>query len=295
MDGKGRKWMALLLSLVLIGGSIFMADGTTLAAAKINYKKITLAAGQSKKLKVSGVKGKVTWKSSKKSVVTVNKKGKITAKKKGTAVITARTAGGKKFRCRVTVTKKKKAKSGKILVAYYSMPENVKTEGLDAITSASVLVQDGKTTGSVQYMAQIIGDNTGGDLFRIETEKKYPGKHSDLTEYASDELEKDTRPKLSTHVKDMAQYDVIFLGFPNWWFDVPRPVCSFLDGYDLSGKTIIPFCSHAGYDYSECIKTVKKLEPKADVTTKPFAANQDTYKKFESKIRAWLKEIGYKK
>jgi putative NADPH-quinone reductase len=73
------------------------------------------------------------------------------------------------------------------------------------------------------------------------------------------------RPALKIHVSNMAQYDVILLGYPNWWTSIPAPIASFLDEYDLAGKTIIPFCSHGGGRFGQSLTAITKLEPSAKI------------------------------
>ena len=92
-------------------------------------------------------------------------------------------------------------------------------------------------------MADWIAEETGGDLFRILTEEPYGDDFDSTASRAQTELNNETRPALSTHIDPevMAGYDVIYLGFPVWWYDLPTPVWSFLEEYDLSGKNIIPF------------------------------------------------------
>ena len=99
--------------------------------------------------------------------------------------------------------------------------------------------------GAVEYLADLIADHTGGDIFRIETVQQYPLNHEPLVDQASEEQDAGARPKLSTELRDAGQYDVIFLGYPIWWGEMPMPLYSFLEEYDFSGKTIIPFCTSA--------------------------------------------------
>lgn len=119
-------------------------------------------------------------------------------------------------------------------------------DSVDAISSASVNIRDGELVGNMQYLAEFIGTETDGDLFQIITEKEYPTDYRDTTDLASVEQSNNERPALTSHVENMDQYDVIFLGYPNWWGTLPQAVVTFLEEYDFSGKTIIPYCSHGG-------------------------------------------------
>lgn len=113
---------------------------------------------------------------------------------------------------------------GKVLVAYFSW------------------------SGNGQQMAGWIAEETGGELFRILPEESYGEDYEACADRAKNELDNEIRPELSSHIDAdiMAQYDVIYLGFPVWWYDLPMPVWTFLEEYDLEGKTVIPFFSHNG-------------------------------------------------
>ena len=144
-------------------------------------------------------------------------------------------------------TAKTLAEGHKILVAYFTRAENITVDpAVDAVASAGINL-DGKTvTGNVQYLADMIADAAGGDLFSIRTQESYPTGYRETTDLARTEQNQNARPALAAHVEDFDQYDVIFLGYPNWWGAIPQAVCSFLEEYDFSGKTIIPFASHEG-------------------------------------------------
>lgn len=103
---------------------------------------------------------------------------------------------------------------GSILIAYFSVPEDVDTDGADAIAGASIVVKDGEKLGNVQYIAQTIQETIGGDLFRIETVQQYPLDHETLVNQASDEQAADARPELASHIENPEQYDTIILGYP---------------------------------------------------------------------------------
>lgn len=113
---------------------------------------------------------------------------------------------------------------GKVLVAYFSVPE---TDGVDASSGASRLVSDGKLQGNTEYVATVIREATGGDLFEIKTVHTYPGTHKELIDAAKKESDEDARPALATHIKNLNEYDVVFVGFPNWWYDMPQPLYTF--------------------------------------------------------------------
>lgn len=113
---------------------------------------------------------------------------------------------------------------------------------------SKILVAYFSRSGNGQQMADWIAEETGGEIFRIVPQEAYGEDFDSTAERAQTELNNEIRPKLSTHIDPdiMAQYDTIYLGFPIWWYDLPTPVWTFLEEYDLSGKTIIPFFSHNG-------------------------------------------------
>lgn len=119
---------------------------------------------------------------------------------------------------------------------------------------------NGKLYGNTEYVATLISQKTGGDLFQIKTEQTYPGTHKELIDAAKKEADGKVRPKLATHIRNLKDYDVIFVGFPNWWYDMPMPLYSFFDEYDFTGKTLIPFCTHGGSRFSQTEKTIASLE-----------------------------------
>ena len=153
-----------------------------------------------------------------------------------------------------------------ILVAYFSVPEDIDTDGIDADAGASVVVSDGEAVGNMQFMAEAIWQAVGGELFRIETQDAYPLEHEPLVDQAADEQAENARPALSTHIENLEQYDTIFVGYPNCWGDMPQPMYTFFEEYDFSGTTIIPFNSHGGSGFSNTIQTIADMQPNATVS-----------------------------
>ena len=163
----------------------------------------------------------------------------------------------------------------KVLVAYFAVAEN---SDVDAVSSAP---------------AEMIQEKTGGELFSIKTSVKYPGDGGKLIDYAQEEQDKDERPELTTHIDNLDDYNVIFVGFPTWWYDLPQVLYSFFDEYDFSGKTIIPFNSHNGSQFSGTIETIQKLEPDATVITDGFTVNERDVPDAKNDIDEWLSDLGY--
>ena len=176
-----------------------------------------------------------------------------------------------------------------ILIAYFSVPENVDTDGIDANSGASIVVKNKDVLGNMQYMAMTIQEAIGGELFRIETKEKYPLEHETLVNQAKEEQNEEVRPELATHIENVEQYDIIFLGYPNWWGDMPQPLYTFLEEYDFSGKTIIPFKSHGGSGFSNTIEEIKKLQPNATVKDDGLSISRNDVADSEQEITDWAK------
>lgn len=160
-----------------------------------------------------------------------------------------------------------------ILIAYFTAAEN---SGVDAIASASYTTIDGQAVGRVRAVADMIQENVGGDLFSIHTSVVYPTDGGELIDYAAEEQDENARPELTSHIDNLDQYDTIFIGYPNWWADLPMAVYSFFDEYDFSGKTIIPFNVHNGSRFSRTIQTIEELEPNATIVEDGFTVSEQT-------------------
>lgn len=178
-----------------------------------------------------------------------------------------------------------------ILIAYFSVPEDIDISGIDADAGASVVVQNGEAVGNMQFMAEAIQQAVGGDLFRIETEEEYPLDHDTLVDQAADEQSENARPALSTHIENLENYDTIFVGYPNWWGDMPQPMYSFFEEYDFAGKTIIPFNSHGGSGFSDTISTIEDMQPDAAVVEDGLTISRNDVAVSNQEVMEWAKEI----
>lgn len=183
----------------------------------------------------------------------------------------------------------------KTLVVYFSMPETTDPNNMTKEEENSVVVIDGKVLGNTQYVAQLIQENTGADIFRIEPKTPYPTDHSTLVDLAKKEQEKNARPELAAKVENLDQYDVIFLGYPNWWGDMPMILYTFLESHDLSGKTVIPFNTHGGSGLSNTISTIEKLQPNATVNKDGFTVSRNNVQDCAEDVAQWVKEHGLAK
>lgn len=180
----------------------------------------------------------------------------------------------------------------KTLVVYFSRVGVTPFEdGVDASSSASINIRDGKLVGNVQYLAEFIVEETGGDLFQIITEKEYPVEYGDATDFGALEQKNGERPILISHVENMDQYDVIFLGYPNWWGTLPQAVVTFLEEYDFNGKTIVPFCSHGGSRLGQSVQDIAALCPDAEILKALEVRNYDVAGA-QAEVQDWLNGLG---
>lgn len=130
-------------------------------------------------------------------------------------------------------------------------------------TSSKVLIAYFSWGGNTAGIAEQIAAKTGADLFEIQLVNPYSSDYSTVLDEAQRDQNAQARPELSVHVENMDQYDTILLGYPNWWASIPMPIASFLEEYDFSGKTIIPFCSHGGGRFGQSLTAIAKLTPNA--------------------------------
>lgn len=189
----------------------------------------------------------------------------------------------------------KTGETSKILVVYFSMPETTNPDNMTEEEKNSTVVIDGKVLGNTQYVASLIQENTGADIFRIEPKTPYPTDHKTLIDLAKNEQNEKARPELLADAENIGQYDVIFLGYPNWWGDMPMILYSFLESVDLSGKTIILFNTHGGSGFSDTINTIIELQPKGSVDKNGFTVSRNDVAECAGDVSAWVKERGFTK
>lgn len=181
----------------------------------------------------------------------------------------------------------------KILIAYFTWSDNTVVENpnsidVDAETSASVL-----SPVNAELIANWIAEETGGDLFSIKTQNKYSSDYDECLNQARKERDNNERPALVERVNNIDDYDVIFLGFPNWWYTCPMAVFTFVESYDLSGKTIIPFCTHGTGGLLRTIRDLKNLLPENCEVLEPIGVYRPEVKNSKSKVLDWLRKLGY--
>ena len=180
------------------------------------------------------------------------------------------------------------AKDDNILIAYFDRTEN-SLEDTDATTSASKVSE-----ASPAVMAQMIKNQTGGDVFSIVVSDKYPSDYDECLSRAQQENDANARPALNTTVQNMNSYDTIFLGFPDWCGTCPMAIFTFLESYDFAGKTIIPFCAHGTSGFGTSISDIKNVCPNS-IFEQEFGVYRDSGASCEAELQAWLSELGYDK
>lgn len=149
--------------------------------------------------------------------------------------------------------------------------------------------------GNTLIVAEMIASTTGGTLFRIEPATPYPDDYRVCTEVALREKRSKARPAL---VGDIAaeEYDVIFLGYPNWWGDLPMCVYTFLEQHDWQGKVVIPFCTHEGSGLSDTENLLRAACRGASVLNGLAVRGsvaQNEREKARKQVLEWLKRLKY--
>lgn len=177
---------------------------------------------------------------------------------------------------------------GHILIAYFTWAENTHVEDpsavdVDATTSASVLLP-----GNAAKLARWIQQEVGGDLFSILVEEPYSSDYNECLDRAAEEKAQNARPPLVNHVEDMSQYDVVFLGFPNWWYTVPMAVHTFLEEYDFSGKTIVPFVTHGTGGLASTMEDITADLPDDVTILEPIGVYRPDVDNSQEAIQEWI-------
>jgi flavodoxin len=166
-----------------------------------------------------------------------------------------------------------------------------KSDNTSGAEGNNILVAYFSHSGNTREIANQIHEIAGGDIFEIVTVDPYPRGYNEVVEQAKKELDAGYRPELKTRVKNMGSYDVVFIGYPNWWGTVPRPIASFLSQYDFSGKTIVPFCTHGGSGLGRSVTDIAKLCPQSTILD-GLAIRGGDVKNAKHKISEWLRELG---
>ena len=131
--------------------------------------------------------------------------------------------------------------------------------------NSKILIAYFSWSGNTENAAKMIQEKTGADIFELELVNPYSSNYNTVLDEAQRDMNANARPELSNTVENMEQYDIVMLGYPNWWATIPMPIATFLEQYDFSGKTIIPFCSHGGGEFGQSITDIAKLAPNSKI------------------------------
>lgn len=144
--------------------------------------------------------------------------------------------------------------------------------------------------GNTEIAAEYIQNAVSGDLFEIDTVKPYAADFRTCCREAKAELDENARPPIKEFLDDISQYDVIFVGYPNWCDTVPMCILTFLDHYDLSGKKLIPFCTNEGSGAGRSVDDLRRLYPKAEIVDDVLSLLGHRVKKSAGLISDWARK-----
>ncbi len=140
--------------------------------------------------------------------------------------------------------------------------------------------------GNTEVAAKMLQEETGADIFKIEPLVPYSKSYNECIAQAQDDQRRNARPELKSYPEDIDKYDTIYLGFPNYWGTMPMPVFTFLEHFDLSGKTICPFCTHEGSGLGRSEQDIRRLCPNSEVK-KGLAIRGSNVKAAQDSIKKW--------
>lgn len=174
------------------------------------------------------------------------------------------------------------------LIVYFSGDKVTDTsKGLDAVSSASMTVREQEPVGETTIAAQMIQEVTGADLYQIYTQRYYPSSYFGTAMKALFEEVTHARPEIANPLDNLDDYDIIYVGYPIWWMDAPMVIYTFFESHDLSGKTIIPFCTSVDSSIASGMEDIKNACKEA-VVLQGITANHLS----EQDIEEWLTQIG---
>ena len=185
--------------------------------------------------------------------------------------------------------------SPRILIAYVSRAGENYNVGVADPDSASAAYAGYVEKGNTEIVAETIAGLTGGDLYHITTVKPYPDDYASMLTCAQEELDADARPELAGELPNLDNYDVIMIGYPIWHAATPRPVLTFLESCDLSGKVLVPFNTHEGSGQSGTVSEIAASAPNAEmlegIAIQGKVAQEDA-ERTEEALAEWLRETG---
>ena len=158
-------------------------------------------------------------------------------------------------------------------------------------STGKVLIAFFSWGGNTKGIAEEIQSRTGADLFEITLTEPYSNDYNTVLDQAQHDQNIQARPKIEGHIDNMDEYDTILIGYPNWWASIPMPIASFLEEYDFSGKTIVPFCSHGGGRFGQSLTAIAKLAPNSTMG-EGLSVHYSGGSTLSADIEEWLKTNG---
>lgn len=155
-----------------------------------------------------------------------------------------------------------------------------------------ILVAYFSWSGNTKAVAEEIHKQVGGDIVEIVPATPYSETYSVTVAKAKAEQAANARPAINTKIADFDKYDVVFLGYPNWWGSFPMPVATFIETYKLDGKTVAPFFTHGGGGEQRCLSDLQKLTPNAKFT-QDLVLSGSSAKNAQGQIKSWLDSLQF--
>lgn len=149
-------------------------------------------------------------------------------------------------------------------------------------------------SGNTENVAKSIQSQTNSDIFELVPVTPYSDDYDTVADVAQEEQSSNARPAISETIENIQQYDVIYVGFPIWWGDMPMILYTFFDTYDLSEKTIAPFCTSGGSGLSDTVNEIRSLEPNATVLDGLHIGSESSSQPDDA-VSQWIREIGISK
>lgn len=147
--------------------------------------------------------------------------------------------------------------------------------------------------GDVGQLAAYIEERTSAEVFHITLAEKYSSDYDECLDQARAQLDNREHPELAERVANIEDYNVIFLGFPNWWYTIPVAINSFVEAHDLSGKTIIPFVSHGTGGLAGTIRDLTAILPEDCQVLQSYDVYEDNVPDVREEVDDWLESLGY--
>ena len=172
---------------------------------------------------------------------------------------------------------KESVKGKKSLIIYYSRKgQNYTNHGIQELSA-----------GNTEVIAKMICEITGGELFEIKPAKEYPIDYTECTVVAKEELRVGARPELQEYLEDISDYEVIYIGYPNWWGTMPMPMMTQLEKLDFTDKIVMPFCTHEGSAMGNSESDIKRICKGANVL-KGLPIQGSFVSTAKSKVEQWI-------